>query len=417
MNVTDIAAPQAGPQDPGRSPLWRDTRWWRYITTKGLSATASGVGMVAIPSFLLIKQGVAVMGVYLGGVTLTTLLALPAAGVLADRVPRGALIRAGYVLSAAFPLLLLWSDGAVTVVAAAITSGCGGALGAPASRAGLADLAGVADLARAQGSVAALQNAIGIAAPGLGGVAIAWWTADGVLLVQAAVFALAAVATPSLPAAGEAAHADGVDRAARTPLRSVFRPPWLRAGLAQTALQVLLGFSPGVILIRVVATERYGTEGLGLVLSSAAGAALAGTVLAALVAPRRPGLWANLGFVAYVPVFAVLAVNVPLPLFLAAVVVGGVGISLHGVWWYVALNVASSPDVRGRVQAVDSTVTRALEPVGMVAAAPVSAVVGVSAVAGVGAAVFLLAPLLTLLVPGFITYGATGSVARRRTRS
>ena len=412
MDVTETAAPQAESRHPDGSSLWRDSRWWRFITTKALSAMAGGVGIVAIPSFLLIEQGAAVMGLYLGAVTLSTALALPAGGVLADRVRRGALMRAGYVLSTLFPLMLIWSDGPAMVVVAAVTAGCGGALGAPASRAGLADLAGPADLGRAHGSVSAMQNVIGIAAPGVGGAAILWWTADGLLWVEAAAFLLAAIATPSLPTVGQAQQADGAERPPRTPLRSVFRPPWLRAGLAQTAVQVLLGFAPGVILIRIVTTERYGSEGLGLVLSAAAGAALAGTVVAALVKPRRPGLWANLGFVAYAPVFVVLAVDVPLPVFMAAVLLGGVGISLHGVWWYVALNVASSSDVRGRVQAADATVARVMEPLGMAAAVPVSAVVGVSALAGVGALVFLVVPLLALLVPGFVTYGRSGAATR-----
>ncbi|MFB6981603.1 MFS transporter [Streptomyces scopuliridis] len=407
--MTDVAQPQKQSQDLSRRLLWRDPRWWRYITTAGLSGTATGMGEIALPTFLLIEQGTAVMGLFLAGVSLSNLLALPLAGKLADRLPRGALIRAGYVLSAIAPLLLLWSDSKAAVVAAAVTMGGGWAMGTPASRAGLADLVGLPNLARAQGTVSALQNVIGIAAPGLGGAAILWWTADGLLSVQAAASLLAAVATPGLPKASKADHDDTVDR---KQLRRVFRPLWLRAGLAQTALQVLLGFAPGLVLMRIVATERYGSEGLGLVLSAGAGAALVGSVVAALVTPRRPGLWANLGFVSYVPVFAVLAIDVPLPLFMAAVLLGGVGISLHGVWWYVALNVASPPETRGRVHAVDATVTKVLEPVGMGAAAPVSAIVGVSALAGVGAAVFLLAPLLALLVPGFTTYGKTGSVTR-----
>jgi MFS family permease len=402
--------------------LWHDARWWRYITTRGLGATAIAVGEIAVPSFLLLEQRAVVMGLFLAAMTLSTLLGLPVAGVLADRMPRGALIRTGYAVSATAPLLLLWSDSVVSVVTAATIAGGGAALVLPASQAGLADLVGLPNLARAQGCVSALQNVVGIAAPALGGAAIAWWTADGVLSVQAAAFVLAAVATPRLPTAGELDPDDAIDRTDRKRLRKVFRPMWLRAGFAQTAVQILLGFAPGLVLMRVVATERYGSEGLGLVLSAGAGAALAGTVLAALVTPRRPGLWANLGFVVYVPVFVVLAVDVPLQVFVIAVLVGGVGISLHGVWWYVALNVVSPPDLRGRVNAMDTTVTKVLEPVGMAAAIPVSAIVGVSAVAGVGAVVFLLAPLLTLLVPEFARYGSTGSVARpararRRNRS
>ncbi|MGW3166873.1 MFS transporter [Streptomyces sp. NPDC001142] len=398
----------ATPSEPRKALLWRDRRWWRYLLTKGLSAIANGVGQVALPSFLIVERGAALMGLYLGAVTLATALCLPLTGNLADRAARGALIRGGYVVSAIAPILLLTGTGDSTVVAvAAAITGVGVALGMPASRAGLADLVRADDLSRAQGTVVGLQNIIGIVAPAIGGVVIALWSANGLLMAQIGAFVLAAVCTPALPRAKTTAESKG--RAGITALRTVLRARWLRAGFVQASAQILLGFAPGLVLIRIVATERYGSEGLGLVLSASAVAALAGTTLAAVTKPARPGLWANLGFMVYVPVFLTLAFPVPLSVMLAAVVVGGVGISLHGVWWYTALNHACPPDVRGRLHAVDAGVTRIVEPVGMAGAVPAVALVGMGAVAGLSAVVFLLAGSLTLLVPGFSRYGAAGA--------
>jgi MFS family permease len=409
MVMTDAASPTSRRFEASGSPspMWRDRRWWRYLTTKGLSAVANSVGQVAIPSFLILERGAAVMGVYLGVVTMTTAICLPVSGYLADRAPRGALIRTGYVVSASAPVLLLVgsSDGAAVAIAAVIT-GAGVALGAPASRAGLADLVRATDLSGAQGSIAGLQNIIGIIAPAVGGAMILWWSANGLLMAQTGAFVLAAGCTPRLPRIRTKADTTSLVQPERTQLRTVLRPLWLRAGFTQTGIQVLLGFAPGLVLIRVVATERYGSDGLGLVLSASAVAALAGTTLAALVKPQRPGLWANVGFMVYAPVFATLALNVPLPVMVAAIVIGGVGISLHGVWWYAALNQACPPDARGRLHAADAAVTRIMEPVGMTTAVPVADVVGVGAMAGLGAAVFLLAAALTLLVPGFSRYGS-----------
>lgn len=389
-------------------PLRRDLRWWRFLAAHAVASVADQVGLIAVPVFVLWRQGAAAMGVFLGVAALTLVVLLPVGGMLADAAPRGAVIRLGYLLSAISPALLLFSPpgpGLLSLVAAAVTSGGGGALVSPALRAGLADLVHPRHLAKTYGTLAVVQNIVAVVAPALSGITILSWSADGLLSAQLSACVLAACCTPRLPRSHLTSTGGGIRFLRRGMLRKAMRPLWLRAGIIQTSIQVALGFAPGLVLIRVVGTERYGIEGFGLILSASAAAALVGTSMAALRMPSRPGLWANLGFVAYVPVFVLLAVEVPLPLFLAAIFVGGVGISLHGVWWYTALNDSTAEEARGRVNAVDASVTRVLEPLGLSAAVPVAGLIGISGLAGLGAAVFTIVPLLTLAVPGFIRYG------------
>ncbi len=52
----------------------------------------------------------------------------------------------------------------------------------------------------------------------------------------------------------------------------------------------------------------------------------------------------------------------------AAVVVGGVGITLHGVWWYTPLNHACPPDARGRLH--DAAVPGLWSPSGWLGLCP-----------------------------------------------
>jgi streptomycin 6-kinase len=53
---------------------------------------------------------------------------------------------------------------------------------------------------------------------------------------------------------------------------------------------------------------------------------------------------------------------------IAAAVVGGVGITLHGVWWYTALNHACPPDARGRLH--DAAVPGLWSPSGWLGLCP-----------------------------------------------
>ncbi|MGI5521558.1 hypothetical protein ACQEUX_11435 [Micromonospora sp. CA-259024] len=183
------------------------------------------------------------------------------------------------------------------------------------------------------------------------------------------------------------------------------RTPWIRTGLIRTSVQILLSFAPGLVLIRVVSTDRYGSAGLGAILAVSAAAALIGTVVAAIQIPRLPGLWANIGFVCYTPVFICILIPVPLWVFVAAIGVGGIGISLHGVWWYAAPNEGVAVGLRGRVNATDLMTTKLLEPAGMALAIPATSHLGMQSICLIGATTFMAAPALALLTNGFPQYG------------
>ncbi|MFI2710822.1 MFS transporter [Micromonospora sp. NPDC018662] len=378
----------------------------RFLATKTVSSLANGVGAVALPVYLLADSGPLAMGLFLSISTLATLAMLPVAGILADRLPRGRLIRLGYAVSAASPVALLVLDGVPRVeILGAALAGAGGALGSPATRAGLADLVGPGQLAAAQGLVSSTQNIVSILTPALAGVFLTTSPPAVLLVAQTVTFGFALLLTPHIGRAVDQPRAEGPTDAERSATRLIRRTPWIRTGLIQTSVQILLGFAPGLVLIRLVSTDRYGSAGLGAILAVSAGAALVGTVVAAVQMPRLPGLWANLGFVCYTPVFLCLVVDVPLWTFVAAIAVGGVGISLHGVWWYAAINEGVAVGLRGRVNATDLMTTKLLEPVGMALAIPASSQLGLRTVCLIGATTFLVAPVLALLTRGFPQYG------------
>jgi MFS family permease len=391
----------------------------RFLATKTVSSLANGVGSVALPVYLLADSGPLAMGLFLSVSTLATLATLPLAGPLADAFPRGRLIRLGYAVSAAAPIVLLaGADLPYVEILGAALAGAGGALGSPASRAGLADLVETGQLAAAQGLVSSTQNIVSILTPAVAGLFLTTSPPAPLLLAQTVAFLFALLLTPSIGLPAELAQAPTPTAAERSATRLIRRTPWIRTGLIQTSMQILLGFAPGLVLIRVVSTDRYGSAGLGIILAVSAGTALIGTVAAAVQIPRLPGLCANIGFVCYTPVFICIFVPVPLWVFISAIGVGGVGISLHGVWWYAAINEGVAVGLRGRVNATDLMTTKLLEPVGMALAIPATSHLGLRAVCLIGATTFVVAPVLALLTKGFPSYGwslspAPGPVERK----
>lgn len=67
-----------------------------------------------------------------------------------------------------------------------------------------------------------------------------------------------------------------------------------------------------------------------------------------------------------------LAVDVPLPVLCAAIVVGTFGVSFHGVWWHAAINRRFAPELRGRINVLDQLSAKLLEPIGMALAIPLA---------------------------------------------
>ncbi|MFE4367919.1 MFS transporter [Streptomyces sp. NPDC056835] len=388
-----------------------DRRFLLLWIAQLLATVGTTVGSVVKPIYILQQGSASALGYYLSATTLATLVALPFGGALADRCSRIMLIGLSFLASVVGSVLLLTSaQGAMLpVLGAAACSGAGVGFYLPASRAVVVDLVGVDRMEEAQSLLMASQHVLALVGPALTGVMLTMISVRSVLVAQTACYLLAFCVIPAvgrLDKATESAEPPPPRRLAsvKDALVTFIKVPWVSAGAAQTALQIFLGFAPGLVLIRVVSDERYGNAALGLILATSGLAGLLGTIVAGRWRPRLPGLWSNIGFVSYAGVELCLAVDVPLWVFCVSIFIGGFGISWHGIWWYGAINRRFSDELRGRINSLDALTSKLLEPVGMALAIPVAAVIGVQSLAFVGVAVFVAVPLLSLLVPGLARY-------------
>jgi hypothetical protein len=380
-------------------------RLWMSFT---LSSAGTGVSLVAFSVYLLTIFGAGAVGSFMAVVALARFTLMPWGGVLADKMSRLNVIRIGYLLSASGTamIVLIPNRGMGIILVAATLQGAGYSLSSPALRALLPDLVPLEDLERARGRLTATGGFFALVGPAIGGAAVAAFDPQAVLVVDAGCYVLAMLALP----AGSVLTGTVQSQSRRAgtlkeSLQAIAKVPWVSFGIGQAATQILLGFAPGSVLIKIVATERYHSGGLGIILSASGAAGLVGTLVAARWRPRLPGLVANLGFLSYVAVELCIGFSVPLPVFVAAVFLSGIGISFHGIWWFAALSRRFPSTMRGRVNAVDESVTGALEPVGMALVVPVVHLIGIEAVALVGALSFVVAPLGVLAVRGFPGYG------------
>ncbi|MER8072281.1 MFS transporter [Streptomyces sp. NPDC094034] len=372
-------------------------------------AAVSGVGSLVIPIFLLDQATPLTLGYFLGAETLSTLAALPVGGALADKYPRTLLVRLGYLVLTGSSLLLVVGAGTTNVpfmIGAAVLSGFGWGLCLPSTRAKVADLVSPDRIEQAQSLISASLGILATIGPAIGGLLLITMSPASLLIGKAVGFVVAACVVPS--ARGEARLGTGQEklslRSMAAGAQAALKVPWVVAGSLQTTVQVLLAFAPVYVLLRFVSEPRYGNVGLGLILAISGVADLLGTIVAGRWKPARPGLWACIGFMSFAGVELCLAVNVPLPVFCAAIFIGTFGIAFHGVWWYAAINRRFEPELRGRINALDQLSAKLFEPVGMGLAIPIATAVGVSTVAMTGFAVFLIVPLLALLAPGLARY-------------
>ncbi|WP_232666346.1 MFS transporter [Pseudonocardia sp. TRM90224] len=382
----------------------RDGRFLRLW----VGTTASGLATWALPFVL----GLAVfegaldavgLGVVLATRTVGFLLAVPLAGVLADRYARRPVVAvAGLAAALATPLIAYGLGRSVLLMAvAAAVAGAGQGACRPAFQALTAE---VVDEPRRQS--ANVMTTLAVRVTTLVGPTLAALLAvvAGVrvtLLVVAALWLAAALIPPGgAPVSTRSARRDSIWREFGDGLREARRHPWFVAGLGALTAVILTGYSVTGVALPLVSRDRYGSEA---VLASAATAYVVGALIGALLLARwRPstqGRWALAGLAVYG--FAPLALLLPVPpaVVVAAYVMAGFGIELFNVPWFTATQREVPPHLLARVSSIDFLFSYGLAPVGLALIAPAIGAFGLAPVLAVCAAVCFAAPALAMLVP------------------
>ncbi|MFD1148646.1 MFS transporter [Saccharothrix hoggarensis] len=381
---------------------WSFLRLWTGATASGLATWALPfiLGLAALERSITAVE----LGVVLAARTAGFLVAVPVAGVLADRHSRRRVVLwAGLVSAVASPVIALGLGRSVLLMAAAAAVvGAGQGACRPAFQALTAEV--VADEQR-QPANAALTISVRVTtlvAPGLTALlAVAVDTpalvvATGVLWLAAALVPPSgARQAPTGPTAGTRFSADFLDG-----IREARRHPWFLAGLGALTAVIATGYSATGVVLPLVSRDRYGTEAvLAAALTAYTVGALVGALVVARWKPRAQGWAALAGLACYG--FAPLSLLLPVPaaVIVAAYVVAGLGIELFNVPWFTATQREVDPRALARVSSLDFLLSYGLAPVGLALIAPAIDHFGPGPVLAACAAVCFAAPALAALVP------------------
>lgn len=413
--TTDVAGRARRERGPSALKALRRPGLTRLGVAGLLSETGDWMLMIALPVYVLQLTGSAFTTAAVFVLELVpAVLAAPFVGVLVDRVERWRLMGVVAAVQAVLLLPLLWVDSPDRlwlVVLVVIGQSLLGSIIEPTRNSVAADIAPPGELLAVNTALGLLAGLARLVGGPLGGLLLGLWGIQGVVLVDAVSFALAAV----LFGLGRRGLPDRVVPPAGT--RPRVREEWL-AGLTIVArhpalrrivaVSLAMGVAQGgflVLFVLFVLRDLDGGEAtVGLLRGVQAIGALAGGLvlgwLASRLEPTRllPASLLAFGLLS-AAVWNAPLLTTALPLFVALfVLVGAPGIaSLTSM--LTLLQQHAPPEARGRVLSVVPAVYAGAQAGGMLLAGVFATGVALTVALQVQAACYLLAAVLALRIP------------------
>ncbi|AQZ63032.1 hypothetical protein BKM31_17585 [[Actinomadura] parvosata subsp. kistnae] len=379
--------------------LLRTNRDYRRYALARLSST---IGTTVAPlglAFAMIEAGggAAALGLVLMGGLLVFIAVTPAAGVLADRLPRLSIIVACQIICGVCQLvagvLVLRGAAAVwSLVALQMVAGAAGAFFQPAVKGLVPQLVPPGPmLSHANALLQIANNAVAILGPGLAGLVIAL-SSPGIILAWDGATFLASAAlflTLRLPSSPRRERRRFLADLAEG--WSAFRSRrWLWVLTVVSALTSAC-WAAGVSVLGPVYATRYldGAVSWGLV-TSAIGIGLAcGSITSLLFPPTHVGRLMCLTPIPVALLLIGMATGAPLLALASAGALTGAGGTLQLIAWTSYLQEAIPTEQLSRIVATNALIATLLVPVAYAVAGPAAELVGVRAVLG-GCAVIVL---------------------------
>ena len=166
----------------------------------------------------------------------------------------------------------------------------------------------------------------------------------------------------------------------------------------------------------VAERDLGGAAAWGAILAAVGVGALAGSLLAARVKPRRPLLFAALADGVFALPLAFLAAAPPVPLIAGGALLSGAGMALAISVWESTLQRHVPGESLSRVSSYDWFGSLAFYPLGLAIWGPVAAVIGVSVSLWLAFGLAIATTLTLLSVPDIRHLPAAAPPARRRRR-
>jgi MFS family permease len=240
-----------------------------------------------------------------------------------------------------------------------------------------------------------------MAGPALAGILIAVTSPAVVIAVDAATYAISALALSGLRFPGGArAKAPSLLRELAEGWAEFTAHTWLWVGTVQFALFNLITWGPYLVLGPVLARQYLGgARAWGAILACYGGGAILGGLLALGRRPRHPlrvSTAATLGFA--LPPLA-LALHLPIVAVAAAALLTGLGSAIGSAIDTTVIQQRVPEHALSRVGAFNAVGAFAFGPLAFIAAGPMAALVGARTLLGFGAAWAAFGTLVVLAVP------------------
>jgi len=372
-----------------------------------ISFLGNAMAPVAIAFAVLdLTDSATALGVVLAARMVPNIVFLLVGGVIADRLPRSAVLVGsgllGGVTQGAVAVLLLAGVAEIWhLVVLEAVNGLAFAVWYPADTAVVPQTVPEDRLQDANTVIRFGSNAMMVAGAALAGAIVSLSNPGWAIAADAATFLIAAALAAGMTGIGAVASgATGVLRDLRDGWSEFVRHPWLWTVVLQFSVMLLGFFGAFQVLGPVVAEREYaGASSWAAILGGQSAGLLAGGFVALRLRPARPLLVATLCVFASAPPLAALALGLPVPLIVVATFATGVGMELFGVYWYTALHEHITPQALARVSAYDALGSLAISPVGYIAAGPLSDAIGVDATLWIGALLVVVPTALVMLVP------------------
>ena len=380
----------------------------RFYVGYATSMLGTSMSAVAIAFAVLASGGTATsLGVVFAANILPMVAFMLGGGVLADRLGRRPVMLTADIARCAAQgalaaTLLLGRPHIWLFVVAAFVVGTGDAFFQPALSGLPVQLAPRDQLGNANALFGMVEPAAQVAGPALAGIVIAAGSPAAAIAVDAASYAVSAIALAVLrfPDAARANAARPLLRDLADGWAQFSAHAWLWLQTVQFTLFNLLTWGPYLVLGPVAARDYLGgARAWGAILASYGGGAIIGGLLALGRRPRRPLLVSTLTTLGFPLPPLALALHLPVLAVAAGAVLAGAGSAFGGAVATTVTQQRLPADVLSRVGSFNMVGAFSLGPVAFVAAGPVAAVFGVRAVLGFGAAWAVFGTLAVLAAP------------------
>lgn len=386
-----------------RGPLsFAPFRW--LLAARTTAIVGNAVAPIALAFAVLDLTGSAAdLGLVVAARSVANVAMLLFGGVIADRLPRGAVLVGSSLAAAATQgtiaaLVLTGTAGIPILVLLGIVNGAVSAVSLPAAAALVPDTVPATALRPANALLRLGLNGGSIVGASVGAVVVAAVGPGWGLAIDAAAFAVAALLFARLRLSERAdAASPGETASVWSDLRIGWREfasrRWIWIVVLQFAVLNAAFVGATTVLGPLVADETFGRAGWGLVIA----AQTAGLALGALLALRwRPRRALGIGVAGMASVglpVTMLALQPTLAVLVVAFAVGGLAIELFAIAWDQSLQTHVPRETLSRVYSYDMVGSFVAVPLGEVLVGPLAHAVGTPPVLLGCAAVIVLASI------------------------